>query len=61
MQAEKWKDYILNLNSANSRDALKTIPLACYGVILGRVLSLIQWKISMVNPISECMAKIKFP
>jgi len=49
----KWKDYIMN--SANSRGALITTPnLACYGVMLGRVLLLIQWKVSMVNSISEC-------
>jgi len=53
MQAEKMERYIMN--SAKSRGALITTPnLACYDVMLGRVLSLIQWKVSMVNSISEC-------
>ena len=53
MQAEKMER--LHFENTNSRGALKTTPnLASYVVMFGRVLSLIKWKVSMVNLISEC-------
>ena len=42
----RWREYYF-VNSINSRGVLKTIPnLGCYGIMLGRAPSLIQWKVS---------------